>query len=71
MGNVRRIPGKVADTHKTLVSVGVTCVAGGQEGWIGADGGYLMPRNGAIAQGLRTEFERLVRIHGKQQLLPL
>ena len=30
-----------------------------------------MPRTGKIAEGLRQEFARLVKIHGEADLLPL
>ena len=30
-----------------------------------------MPQNGKIAQGLRSEFSRLVKAHGKTDLIPL
>ena len=43
----------------------------GLDGWVGSDGGYLMPRTGKIAEGLRKEFARLVKKHGEADLLPL
>ena len=69
-GKPRRIKGKLAPVHKTLVSAGEVAVQG-YDGWVGSDGGYLMPRAGKIADGLRQEFARLVKKHGKADLLPL
>ena len=43
----------------------------GYDGWVGCDGGYLMPRTGKIAEGLRQEFAKLVKIHGEPDLRPL
>ena len=43
-GKPRRIKGKLAPVHKTLVSAGEVAVQG-YDGWVGSDGGYLMPRN--------------------------
>ena len=69
-GKPRRIKGKLAPVHKTLVSAGEVAIQG-YDGWVGSDGGYLMPRTGKIADGLRQEFARLVKKHGRTDLLPL
>ena len=69
-GRQRRVKGRLADVHKTLVSAGEVAVQG-YDGWVGSDGGYLMPRTGKIAEGLRQEFARVVKRHGEADLLPL
>ena len=39
-------------------------VKSGNDLWIGLKGGYMLPRDGPIATGLRREFERLAKIYG-------
>ena len=34
-------------------------------------GGVLMERNGQISKGMRLEFNRLRRLHGAKELIPL
>ena len=69
--NSRTISGNVTEVHKPLVSAGQ--VSKSHDGFIWEDGGALVPRQSALAVGMRKEWYRLVRKHGldSQQVLPL
>ena len=70
-GTRRRLTGRLADVHKPLVSGHQICTKGRQDAWLGSDGGYLMPRDGPIAVGLRNHFDKLIKKHGTSSLIPL
>ena len=70
LDNQRKLGGRLADVHKPLMSAAEVCDAG-QDLWVGTDGGYLIPRYGPIGRGLRAEFEKLCKRHGRGTLLPV
>ena len=65
----REVNGRLAPVHKPLVAA--VAAARTQDIWLGNDGGYLVPRNGAIGKAMRAHFEELVQKHGKKGLTPV
>ena len=45
--------------------------SGGQDLYLGHDGGYAVPRDSAIGIALREHFDKLLRRHGDSELLPI
>ena len=75
-GNARRVTGRLTDVHKPLVSASLVCKNGKLDSWITSvneygQSGYLIPRNGPIAEGLRKSFTALTARHGYSTLIPL
>ena len=67
--NPRSLTATVAGVHKPLGSAAEfskshDCV-------LFSDGGYLIPKSGVIATGMRKELDRLIKAHGDHELLPI
>ena len=67
--NKRQLGGRVTDVHKPLVAGSE--VATTSDVILYRKNGYIMPKEGAIAVGMRQAFEKLVKQHGLESLTPL
>jgi hypothetical protein len=69
-GNFQLIKGRCMDVHKLLIAAG-QCCSGGQDAWLGHDGGYVYSKDSFIGREIRAYFELLIRDHGYEDLIPL
>ena len=70
-GRQLQMMSNVTSVHKCLVSASKLCIEGEQEIWLNSAGGFVLPTKGPIAKGLALEYERLVKIHGDREVLPV
>ena len=70
-GRQLQMMSNVTSVHKCLVSASKLCIEGEQEIWLNSTGGFVLPTKGPIARGLALEYERLVKIHGGREVLPV
>ena len=70
-GRQLQMMSNVTSVHKCLVSASKLCIEGEQEIWLNSTGGFVLPTKGPIAKGLALEYERLVKIHGDREVLPV
>ena len=59
----------ITEVHKPLGSAGE--ISGSHDAFIWGNGGVLCPKHGAIARGMKAEYNRLARLHGEHETLPL
>ena len=71
LGQSRTISGRVSDVHKILASGGRMATAGNQDFYIGADGGYGIPKDSWIGWEMRKHFDMLLNKYGTSALLPI
>lgn len=67
--NPRKMSGSITEVHKPLGSAGE--ISGSHDAYIWGNGGVLAPKNGPIAIGMKKEYNRLARLYGEQETLPL
>ena len=70
-GLVRSLNGRLTGVHEVLCSAAEVACKGRQDFYLGHDGGYMIPIHSKIGQGIRIHFEKLVKWHGKNELIPV
>ena len=54
---------RLTGVHKVLCSAAEIACKGRQDYYLGYGGGYMIPINSKIGQGMRIQFEKLVNCH--------
>ena len=82
-GLPRSLNGRLTDAHQVLggnASASAPAPASGaaeiackeqQDFYVGHDGGYMIPIHSKNGQELKIHFEKLVNLHGKNELIPV
>ena len=70
-GLLRSVNGRLIGAHKVLCSAAEIACKEWNGFYLGHDGGYMIPNQSKIGQGMRTHFEKLVNLHGKNELIPV
>ena len=70
-GLLRSPSGRLSGAHKVLCSAAETARVGGQDFFMGHDGGYMIPLYSKIGQGMKKHLEKLVSWNGKNELIPV
>ena len=70
-GIARRLKGRLTGVHKGLASASAMAEAGGQDFYLGSDGGFAVSRKSALGQELRKAVRDIVRRHGARSVLPI
>ena len=68
-GNARSVSTIVVGVHKPLGSAAECSKS--HDYLLMVEGGYLIPRNSDVARGVRAECERLMRLYGEADILPI
>ena len=70
-GVQQRIEGTVGPLHKILASASRINKRGRRMSILDGEGGYIIPERSPIAVGLKREFRRLLKKHGRKSLIKL
>ena len=70
-GLLRSLNGRLTGVHKALCSAAEIACQARQHFYLLHDGGYRPPVHSTNGQGMRNYFEKLVKWHGKNELIPV